>query len=305
VAPDVREALFDSALAFMSKEELSYVMNLPRFTNSVDGGSVLDVYEWRRPQDPGIEQWVLMPPDLAGVYKIVLAENVAGANMLQPTTDQDGAYAVANNWTADRISEVLLGNPGNPVSLTPGELPEILGFLALELVIPANLEKVPIDQIIDIRERYKAEFFAFGRDVDQAAASMADLSSIRDEATLEDYLRQVVTVRFVEPMADLRKRIRSITGDAATMSINVKTQLPAGAALAGGAWLTGHPLLAGTSAAAIGLMAIHRGARRQREDVRKSSPAPSFLLHTQDYLQPRNLLDRTIHQLTPIVRTKH
>lgn len=47
----------------------------------------------------------------------------------------------------------------------------------------------------------------------------------------------------------------------AWMTINVKIDLPAGAAITGGAWLAGEPLLAGTGAAAIGLMAIRRGIR--------------------------------------------
>lgn len=248
----------------------------------------------------GREGWLLMFPELASVYTSVLAENFATANMLQPTTDEDGAYAVTNNWTSDRIAAALLDSSARPGSPTPNELPETLGFLALKLVIPGNLDRVPISQIIDIRERYSAEFFAFGQAVDQAAASMAELSTIRDHDMLEDYLRQVVTVRFAQPLEDLRKQMKSLTGDAATMAINVKTQLPAVAALAGGALLVGSPILAGTGAVAIGLMAIRRTIRRQRQDALRSAPAASFLLHTHAQLQPRSLLDRTLHRLARI-----
>jgi len=70
---------------------------------------------------------------------------------------------------------------------------------------------------------------------------------------LEDYLRQVVTVRFAQPLAELRRGLKQLAGDAATMSVNVKTQLPAAVAGAGGAWLTGQPLLARTGALAFGV----------------------------------------------------
>ena len=225
------------------------------------------------------------------------------ANMLQPTTDQDNAYAVTNNWTADRIAAALLDVPGEPAPLTSDELPETLGFLALELAVPSDLDRVSVAQIIYIRKSYSAEFFAFGQAVDEAAASMAELPGIRDQEILEDYLRQVVTIRFAQPLEELRRRLKRLTGDAATMSINVKTQLPAGAAVAGGAWLAGHPLLAGTGAIAMGLMAIHRGIRQQREDIMKSVSAASFLLHTGTKLQPKSLLHRTLDHIARIVGT--
>ena len=285
----------------------SKVSDMPPIPNSIDGE---DIYPRRRHSfwakqipERDFRDWLLMHPALVAVYTSMLAEDFALANMLQPTTDQDSAYAVTNNWTADRIAAALLENSVQSASLAPGELSETLGFLALKLVVPADLDRVSVSQIIDIRERYSAEFFAFGQAVDQAAAKLADLPAIRDQSMLEDYLHQAIKVEFAQPLAQLRKTMRQLTGDAATMSINVKTQLPASAVLAGGAWLSGHPLLAGTSAIAIGLMAVQRGIRQKREDTLKSTPATSYLLHTQTQLQPKNLLDRTFRQLARIVGT--
>jgi hypothetical protein len=234
----------------------------------------------------------------------VLAENFAAANKLQPTTDQENAYAVMNNWTSDRIATALLGDLRRPASPEPDGLPERLGLLALELVVPTDLDSVDIGQIIYIRNRYSAEFFAFGQMVDQTSNEIAELTEIRDQAVLEDYLRDIVRIRFEQPLDDLRAKMRGLTGDAATMSINVKTQLPTGAALAGGAWLSGHPLLAGTSAIAIGLMAIRRGVRKQRFVARRAVPAASFLLHTEAQLRPRSLLNRTVDRLRQIAGTR-
>ena len=247
---------------------LSSGIETPQIENSIDGRPINSQNNsgrwWQKLPERELGDWLLMHPALVGVYTSVLAEDFAVANMLQPTTDQDSAYAVTNNWTADRIAAALLDSPGRSASVAPGKLSEALGFLALELVVPADLDRVPVSRIIEIRERYKAEFFAFGQAVDQAAASLAEMSSIRDQSMLEDYLNQVVMVQFAQPLDDMRMMMRRLTGDAATISINVKTQMPAGAALAGGAWLSGHPLLAGTSAIAIGLMAVRRGVREKK-----------------------------------------
>jgi hypothetical protein len=290
---ELRDIFIRSGLALPG--ESSFRMS--PIPNSIDGETINRRRWFQRLPERELHDWLLMHPALVGVYTSVLAEDFAAANMLQPTTDQDSAYAVTNNWTADRIAAALLYNPGPSATVAPDEIPEILGFLALGLVVPADLDTMPVEQIIDIRERYSAEFFAFGQAVDEAAAAIAELPAIRDQSMLEDYLHQVVTVRFAQPLEDLHKKIRQLTGDAVTMSINVKTQLPAGAALAGGAWLSGHPLLAGTSAVAVGLMAVRRGIRQRRDDALKSAPAASYLLHTQTQLQPRSLLDRTFRQI--------
>jgi Family of unknown function (DUF6236) len=296
MSPELRDALVDAQLAARGNRDL----DLSTVMSSVDGDSVHQFGPGGDSPAGEEDQWILMHPQLVGVYTSVLAEDFALANHLQPTTDQDDAYAVTNNWTADRIAAVLLDSPGRPSPVSPDELPEALGFLALELVVPPDLDRVPVNQIIEIRERYGTEFFAFGQAVDEAAAALADLSGIRDKAVLEDYLHQAVEVRFAQPLDELQGKMKHMAGDAAAMSINVKTQLPAAVAIAGGAWLTGQPLLAGTGGLALGLIGIRREIRRQRDAVLKSDPAASFLLHTDDRLRPRALLRRTLERFERI-----
>jgi hypothetical protein len=93
------------------------------------------------------------------------------------------------------------------------------------------LDDIPVGQIVEIRKRYGPDFLAFGQAVDQAAAGLSDLAGIRDQATLNSYLEDEVASRFAQPMDDLRRQLRSLKVDAATMAINVKTELPAGIGL--------------------------------------------------------------------------
>lgn len=247
--------------------------------------------------------WLVMDERLASVYTSVLAEDFATANRLQPTTDQLGAYTVANNWTSDRIAAALLDEPGPRAAATSGELAETLGFLALNLVVPDRLDDIPVGKIVEIRKRYGQEFLAFGQAVDQTAADLAELVGIRDQPMLDSYLKDEVANRFAQPMDDLRRQLQGLKVDAATMAINVKTVLPAGAGLVAGALLAGHPLIAGTSAAALGLMTMRRGARQQRDATLQSAPAASFLLHTQERLEARGLLDETLRRIQQITGT--
>src|SRR5713101_1474179 len=188
-----------------------------------------------------ISGWVAMPEELVVVYNSMLVEDVAAANQLQPTTDQPDAYIVVNDWSADRIAAELLHRPGPQSPVAASELAQTLAFLAINAVVPANLDDVPAEKILEIRERYGPEFRAFGLAVDQAASDLAQLADIRDPAIIERYLQDEVASRFIQPTENLRRQLRGLKLDAATMTINVKTDLPAAAGLIGGATLAGHP----------------------------------------------------------------
>ncbi|SEG48112.1 hypothetical protein SAMN04489712_105457 [Thermomonospora echinospora] len=298
VAPAVLEALQEAGLAVAPDTGLwhsaLHQQNRGWPESALDGRPHADYAEW-----------VVMRAELAAVYTTVLAQDFAAANSLQPTTDQEDAYTVATDWTTDGIAAALLHQP-RPPSPSQGELAQRLGFLALDVVVPAHLDTIPVQKILEVRRRYGAEFFAFGRAVDEAATALAqDLPHITDQVVLENYLRDIVATQFDQPREELRRALRRAMGDAALASINVKVDLPAGAAIAGGAWLTGHPLLAGTLGAAIGLMTIGRGARQQRDAARQSSLAVSYLLHTESSLQAHGLLARTLARLTHMTGDTH
>ncbi|MFJ6019061.1 DUF6236 family protein [Nocardiopsis alba] len=294
MSSEVREALQATGLALGGRisrwHGVDHRQGYGGLENSIDG----------RPDMRDPEEWVVMHPDLVAVYTSVLAEDFARANKLQPTTDQGRAYAVANDWTRDRIAAVLLGWEDEIGSSYSENISEALGFLALEIAVPADLRRVPIDQIIELRERYGAEFIAFGQAIDQKAAEMAELSDIRDQIFLKSYLQDAVAERFAAPLEDLKGKIAGLTGKATTMAINVKTELPAALTLAGGAWLAGQPLVAGAGAAAIGILGIGRGIRQERRSLLEADPAASFLLHTERRLRPRTLVERTVRRVRRI-----
>jgi hypothetical protein len=253
------------------------------------------------PDGPG---WLAMDERLVTVYTSVLAEDVAIANQLQPTTDQVLSYAVASQWKASGIAAALLDEPGSrPVAASTGGLAEALGFLALNLVIPDRIDDVPASKIVEVRQRYGSEFRAFGLAVDQAASELSDLAGIRDRSILDRYLKDEVAARFSDPMDELARQLRSLGLDAATLAVNVKTELPAAVGFVGAAAVTGHPLIAGTSAAALGILGIRRGVRQRREAIRQTLPSASFLLHARGEMTTQGLLTRTLRQVARITGT--
>lgn len=180
----LRTMLSEAQLGLPGADHLS--LKMPRVANSIDGHPLNIRTSLLQSPEREWHEWFLMHPTLVGIYTSVLAEDFATVNMLQPTTDQEDAYVVTNNWTTDRIAAVLFGNPSRSASPVLDELPEKLAFLALDLVVPADLDIVSVRKIIDIRERYSAEFFAFGKAIDEAAASIAELPHIRDQTRFRE-----------------------------------------------------------------------------------------------------------------------
>jgi hypothetical protein len=172
---------------------------------------------------PEGQTWVVMHPGMVAAYTSVLAEDFATANLLRPTTDQAESFVVANNWTTDRLAEALLTasvaprreldyllpdhddlsawhHPHQRRRLAPSDLAEAMGFLALDLVVPDDLDDVPVSKIIEVRRRYGEEFRAFGASLEQAATDLAELTAIRDQEALERYLKDEIAHRFTQPM---------------------------------------------------------------------------------------------------------
>jgi hypothetical protein len=246
--------------------------------------------------------WLVMDSRLVAVYSALLAENIASANNLMLTTDQDDAYAASGEWTVDVLANELVGTEDDPPRWSsPIPQPDnatYLGFLALELVVPDNLESIPATSIIEIRRRYADEFVAFGQLVDRTASAFGnDLSGIRDRAQLESYAKDVVAQTFTQPMADLNAQLRGLGLDAKTLAVNVKTELPAGVALAGGTWLTGHPVVAGVAGIGLGLLGIRNNLMKQRGAAMKEHRDLSYLLHVERRLSSQKLLNRTLSVL--------
>lgn len=303
--------LYDSALAMIHPDELTApvrdalvesglarVFSRPPPQHKVSNIGIEDFA--RAPEVVPVKEshrWMLMHKALVSAYTSMLAEDFAEANRLQPITDQQDAYVITSDWPSDRIAAALLDDDHYAASHVPAAgIAETLGFLALDLVIPAKIGSVPIDKIIEVRRRYESEFLSFGAEVDKTAGELAELSDIRDLAILNDYVREVVAERFARPLEEISKQIRSLKLDTATMAINIRTELPAGTGLAAGAMLLGHPLIAASTAVAVGLLSMRRGIRRQRATILNSAPAASFLLHTREGLTARSVLGEILHR---------
>lgn len=244
------------------------------------------------------EFWHVMHPVLARVYMSALADDVARRNHLCPVTEDDDMYAVGPGWTKERLANVLLPDiTGSPlVSSNPGDSSTI-GMLAIQVVIPRDIDQIPVGKIIELRRQFKPQFAAFRDAVDSSASEIREqLRTVEDPAVLRAYISQEVQERFVVPLEQLRRELHRIRVDTTTATLTFKYEVPAVAAVAAGGMISQHPLLGGGAALAIGLMALKRGMWAKAADERDKHYV-SYLMMIQDRLDARSTLQQIARRI--------
>lgn len=282
----------DSQLAFVYAPKIAQVLRerLQSLGLATTRGEMRSAH---RSAPSGDEQmWVGMDERLASIYMCVLADELATAGGLQPTTDDARAQVAVGGWTAERMAAILLGFEfGATQSRAESslELDSCIAFLAITTAIPQGIEDVPIERIIRFRQTHESELDAFRREVKDAAESLANLDTRVDPNVLQAHLHSVVSRRFEAPQRDLRKALRGANLDAVDTVLNLKIAVPA--LIAGVA--TDQNLATGIGAA-VGIYGLSRLATRQRRNLRNKTPGATYLLNMQKQLAPKTSVRRSL-----------
>ncbi|MFI7680946.1 DUF6236 family protein [Actinophytocola sp. NPDC049390] len=237
--------------------------------------------------------WVGMHPDLASAYTCALIERIAIENHLHPVTDQPLPHSAVSGWTLDRLVQVLIDRPSSDTDATgsPRDLLDAFVLLAFETVIPANLEQVPIEKIIQVRSRFGAELDTFREYVTQQTQRLSELQDIRDLAVFQEYLRTEVQHSVTSQLTQLRERLRSVGLESTRALVNVKSvALPPLAAMT--AETIGlSPEITGPAALAACIVTAPAQWRRQRRTTIRESPV-GYLFQIDQALNPDKLIGR-------------
>ncbi|SMF70721.1 DUF6236 family protein [Streptomyces sp. Amel2xC10] len=271
VEPGLRNALFDSGLAVATTRS--------------------------RLADSLFLRWVATDPTLAWVYKCALTEELARRTRYAPTTDQVAAHSATDGWDTDRIAEALLDRQ-TPV--VDSDFARHIGLMALEFVLPANLDDVPVEKIINLRKRYEAEFTAFNSAVSTAASDLeAELADIEDAQALREHLKVDFERRFKTPLGDLRKAMNGLHLKTATGIMNYKFELGSLTTLLATVAGQGPVTAAGV---APGAATMRQATAEARDTQLRNSPV-GYLLRIERNLQPASLVQRVSRGLARGVGT--
>jgi Family of unknown function (DUF6236) len=237
-------------------------------------------------------EWLAMHPELAWLYKCRLTEEVARRNRLAATTDQLPAYAAL-------AGAAMPATPADTMSAltTSAGVETAFGLLAVTAVIPADVDLIPADKIIEVRRRFGQQFDRWRQNVDGLGAALAQqLRAVEDPEILGAYLDDAVRQYSTAPVEDLRRGLTAVGIDMADQAINSRFELPpglaAGLAAAGSA---SQPHIAAAAGIAAGAVAIRRAGRRR---ARAASLAPAaYLLSVRETLTPQTWITRVVRAM--------
>ncbi|MGW7087379.1 DUF6236 family protein [Streptomyces sp. NPDC054871] len=235
--------------------------------------------------------WAAMHPQLATVYMLALAEQIAAENCLHPITDQTLPHAAMSGWTFERLASVLLDDLPAEASAARPTLEEAFAFLAFETVIPADLRNVPIEKILDIRAEFGAELDGFREFTAEQVERLAAIEDVRDAGLYQEYLHTEVDRAVRTRLDDLDDCMRSAGLETARALANVRSvALPPVAAVAANA-VGVTPALTVPAVVAGCIVGAPLQWRRKRREIAQESPV-GYLFQLKRALGPDTLIDK-------------
>jgi hypothetical protein len=242
--------------------------------------------------------WIGMHPKLATLYMLALADAMARRRGAHPITDDTLNHLAVGGFNMERLAEALLDDVMEPQPPSDQEVEQLEAGLVLQVAVPADLDHVPVDKLLEFREKYAAERAAFQHQVEALARSLHD-AGVTDAEALRGHVQAQYDKMLRPQLADLRRRLRDANIEAVMGLMNVKTLLPPGLLAVGGSAAAGE--IAGTAvggtAVAVAIWRVLHARLQARRAAVVESPATAYLYHLATDLQPAALASH-IHHLS-------
>jgi hypothetical protein len=226
---------------------------------------------------PARDESIGMHPRLAFVYMQALASEMASVRKVHPLTDDNFSHA-ASGVTMDRIAAALL--PGS-LSQTWNE-PDVevdFAMVAIEMVVPKDIDRLPVQKIIELRKKHPEEMAAFQNFARTVASELKGAESITDQDALRLHLQTTYEKSLQPKVRHLEERLQSFGIDTVVSALNMKLQPPT--LLVSGALLLGvvlNPVVVGGGALALGAITVSRKYLQNRDKLMEPTPE-AFLYH--------------------------
>lgn len=229
--------------------------------------------------------WVGMHTKLLSVYMTALAESLAKQYGLHPVTDRPEAQLAVTGMAMDRLAELLLDDAElTPQEMSENEIEARLATLALSVVLPRDLDRVSVEQIIEVRRRYAGEFAAFQTYLHTFAARLSqwhltDGDAVQRHVEIECHDHLLPHLREIE---HCMHAVRIETVISALLAICLTSPGVAVGHLQ-------HSTLIETGAVVLGLIPVIREQMQRRQDAHRASAHAAYLLRVEHAMQPSAL----------------
>ena len=180
------------------------------------------------------------------------------------------------------------------------EVETIAAFLALETVMPKDIDAIPAQRILEFRAKHLGERGAFQRYLGEFLEKRRWLSEIEDPRLVEARLKQEYEKELKPKLAELREKLSGARIETVTSVLTVQVSTPLLASQAGTLLgVVANPILGVAAGAALAFAKVLRDRRKTSGEALMASPV-SYLLRAEKDLAPKTMLGRVIESARSI-----
>ena len=264
---------------------------LPEISSTLVGLNL--AVELSAPLANGNNEWIGMHPKLADVYMTALASEIANRRRYALIADDAVNQIATAGFTFERLAELLLGNEGVRQNRTAGnslEIEERMAALSVEAVIPEGIGHVPIEKIVEFRQKYNDERVEYQQQLRSLLEEHDWLVGIDNESALMGHLQNIYKNKIEPKKIALKKALKDIGVNTTASSITVGTLAPKAATLLSTLAVSAVNPIFGLGVLSLSLIPIVLKAQKAATDATKDAPA--YLLYAEEELSPKSALDR-------------
>lgn len=244
------------------------------------------------------DRYLGMHPKLFFVYMLLLAENMSKKRLMSPVAEDALDHLAVAGISAERVADALLDDVMLVTEQpTAGEAEEYLLNIAIQSVVPSNIESVSVDRIIDIRNDMIAEgeMALFSKYVENLVAGIQGLENLSDRTILKREL-ETINRRQIQPqLRVMEKRWKMVGQTTVSSAMGISVVNPSLAAALASHLALGPfaPIAAGVAALSFGLWKVQQDRQKSFLDLRDlQKPTVSYLFSVEQNLGPATLTDR-------------
>ncbi|XKK38864.1 DUF6236 family protein [Nocardiopsis sp. ARC36] len=264
-----------------------------------DGLLVSRNYRWHRASDGKILHIsdLGMHRRLAGVYLATLADVTARENGMTPVTDQALFHPVTSGWTIEAMAQILLADDTGHLAQGEADYSQVFAVLALQTVLPRDLDEVPVERIIEARRRLLPELMSYRAFLDSLTPDFIAISEVRDPEVRSAKLRNHVESKIAQPIETMERELGRLGMQPVRAVLTLQTLAPPTALgiLANAVDLPS--LVTGAGVVAGCLVGATNSALDQRRQTLAGHPT-GYLLNLRSELSPSD----TVAQIRSVMR---
>lgn len=156
------------------------------------------------------EDWIGMHPALASAYMTALAGEISDQSSFEPLTDQTDLRIATPHHDVRAALSLLLGQQANRDRATSADGIETYVMLALQQVMPENLDQITAEQIINCRTKLADELTNFRTHVDNMRQDLVELTQIPNELRRVEAFTEHVAQTVEQPLRKLERGMKQL-----------------------------------------------------------------------------------------------